>query len=514
MTSRMNRPALLIFNLQDDFLSPDGILGDDYIRAKPWLPHLERLAQLFAANGFPIIVFVSQFTAWKTFLLDLTRDYGTAAADLPQSLERSFITLPRLTGTLSKKGRHFREKYGARIRRKTVYNCFADHTLQNQLRQQEHVGTGPLYFAGVHADGCIKVSMDQAIRLGYQVFAIKEAICAIPESLTPKFLKSNEDSTVSADDIIISTAHSPRDPPQLSLIFDSTNLRDRTVILCLASMGTKYQPRQLSAMTRLPHRHYYHNAPQEFLDNNPQEQTPVLIKEDGTKLVGQHAVIYYLLSRHGIDARSLPRIVLQCYQESEVLLDILSSLWSLPSQERSDFLVATVHKLVISQLARWERDRRLQNAHFAATNEISVADIVFYPILEWVRDRGVSFRVEGFPQLDDYCRRIESMAWMKEVKVELRSGPKWFELYKLNRDLWEEQHAFIQSAPCVDLFDDKDTLPIVKLPRAPPLLQPPSPSPSLSRSPPRPSSSLPPLTDWFCVSILLVGYLVSSAQRH
>lgn len=58
-------------------------------------------------------------------------------------------------------------------------------------------------------------------------------------------------------------------------------------------MRIAYHPSELGRWHHA--RSHYPSAPPLFLDNNPDEITPVLLTEDGTRLVGQHKVIPYLL---------------------------------------------------------------------------------------------------------------------------------------------------------------------------------------------------------------------------
>lgn len=206
---------------------------------------------------------------------DLRRDYGKNTADLPERLRPFYYpdgSPPRIQSTRSSEVLEFEERHKAKVFVKSKYSCFKGTELDKCLKELR-VGTGPLYFAGVHVSGCIAPSMKEACRLRYTVFAIEEAICTIPARREAGFLRDHENSTISVKDLVISRdLQSEKDlvnsihqnhlnPPQLILFFDRGCVSDWRVMIHCARMGIAYHPSEL---------------------NNPDEITPVLLTEDGT----------------------------------------------------------------------------------------------------------------------------------------------------------------------------------------------------------------------------------------
>ena len=192
-------PALIIIDLQNDFVSPDGVLSKSHIPLEPILNNLRPICQLFHDQGWPIIAIRSEYGRSRP-------DDGEALEEVSNS---TFIYLPHLSGTHTGKrpfcvpgseGANFHPDFEAllstvshRVVTKSQYSAFTNTVLEQILGPPQStspsdaipstlLGT-PLYFAGVTANNCILASLISAFHAGYQCFALSDCLGATSPNL-------------------------------------------------------------------------------------------------------------------------------------------------------------------------------------------------------------------------------------------------------------------------------------------------------------------------------------------
>ncbi len=154
--------ALLIVDVQNDFLPPDGALmvegGDEII------PVLNQWIRQFSNLGLPVIAsrdwhpenhcsFVENAGQWPRHCVQ-----GSHGAEFPKDLELPKETLIVSKGTASEKD---------------AYSAFEDTGLSKKLRE---LGVKRLFVGGLATDYCVKASVLDALPLGFEVIVLKDAV--------------------------------------------------------------------------------------------------------------------------------------------------------------------------------------------------------------------------------------------------------------------------------------------------------------------------------------------------
>lgn len=153
--------ALLIVDVQKDFL-PGGSLavfeGDRVIEP------LNRMSRFFEARGLPIFAtrnwhthnhcsFIRQGGIWPPHCIA-----ETPGAQFPDALH-----LPKETKIVSK----------AMTSEKDAYSGFQDTELHSDLQR---LGISRIYVGGLTSEHCVLTTVTDAIRLGYEVYVLEDAI--------------------------------------------------------------------------------------------------------------------------------------------------------------------------------------------------------------------------------------------------------------------------------------------------------------------------------------------------
>lgn len=159
--SELERAALLVVDLQNDFC-PGGSLavtGADHI-----IPVINRLLKFFGSRELPIFLtrdwhpakhcsFIEQGGSWPPHCIR-----GTKGAKFPEELE-----LPVKFEIVSK----------AVEQQKDAYSAFQDTGLKDLLREK---GVQTLYVCGLATDVCVKDSVIDALKEGFSVYVITDAV--------------------------------------------------------------------------------------------------------------------------------------------------------------------------------------------------------------------------------------------------------------------------------------------------------------------------------------------------
>ncbi|WP_437999885.1 glutathione S-transferase family protein [Sorangium sp. So ce185] len=197
---------------------------------------------------------------------------------------------------------------------------------------------------------------------------------------------------------------------QRAVYFVNGSISSWRVLLAVREKGLAFEPRRLRVM-----REPRETRAAEFLALNPRGQAPVLVEPDGTVMNESLAILTYLEMRYP-DPPLLPppaepgalARALAWAQESEATACVYDPLESLfeagPDALSPDRRAAIAGALsgVERELALWEA--RAQRTRFIASDAFTLADCAFYPVLAYMRRRGLS--LAGHPALDAYERRV------------------------------------------------------------------------------------------------------------
>jgi len=455
-------PALIIIDLQNDFVAPDGLLKKSHIPLGPILNNLRPICQLFHEQGWPIIAIRSE--------------YGPARPDDGDALEEGSDFIPTnlsyLSGTHTGKrpfcvpgseGANFHPAFEAllstishRVITKSQYSAFINTGLEQILGPPQPtspsdatpstlLGT-PLYFAGVTANNCILASLISAFRAGYQCFALSDCLGATSPNLLAaslavieKYYGTALTSSLATVSTISAAAHTSR----RILYYVNGSIPSWRVMMALHLKGITYTRKRLHVMTTPKE-----TRTAEFLAINPRGKTPTLVEPDGNILIESMAILEYLhaddKSRRGIlnnpTARKAWILKNQRFHETENIHNVFEDIELLYKDSRDapyvrkriyDAYVATITELRI-----WEG--YLEHSTFIAGEEFGLADCAFFPCLAYLVHRGFDLQKEdeGFPRLKAYYERVDALPCAKDAR------PKGYD--KLGKSLFREVHEIAE----------------------------------------------------------------------
>lgn len=181
-------------------------------------------------------------------------------------------------------------------------------------------------------------------------------------------------------------------------------------LLAAHEKGLEFTPRRLRVMggrreTRAP----------DFLAINPRGQAPVLVDVDGAIVPESLAILAYLeacypapaLLPAATDGPALARALARMHEAEQLACayEPLEALFVVAPADASPALREALRgalAAVDAELARWEG--RVAAAPFLAGDAFTLADCAFYPVLGYLRRRGLS--LAAWPHLAAYERRI------------------------------------------------------------------------------------------------------------
>jgi glutathione S-transferase len=197
-----------------------------------------------------------------------------------------------------------------------------------------------------------------------------------------------------------------------ALYYVNGSIPNWRALLALHEKGIAFEPRRLRLMggvreTRSP----------EFLELNPRGQTPLLIEPDGSQVSESLAILTYLELRYPsppllpppAEGGALGR-ALTFAHEAEVtamVYEPLEAFFDTPPADLSGAqrdAIAEALSGLERELALWEARASWQT--FLACDEFTLADCAFYPVLAYLKRRGLS--LAGRPHLDAYERRVRA----------------------------------------------------------------------------------------------------------
>jgi glutathione S-transferase/nicotinamidase-related amidase len=478
-------PALLIIDLQVDFVSPNGLLKKKHILLDPILDHLIPVCSAFKDNKYPIVTIRSEYSPanhpeHKKPTQALERPDDEEFQDIPGNDERLSGThtgsrpfcAPGSAGAdFPDAVRDLVERFADTTITKKWYSAFTDTELHQWL-QDNGVGNGPLYFAGVTTNNCVLATLTDAFFHRYQVRPIRECVAGINPSLENEALKKIEryygnvvqaksiladlwSNVVAKDGTTEMTA--PIVSPARTLYWVSGSIPSWRVMLCLSHKGLPYTRKRLHVMSTPKE-----TREREFAAINPRCKTPVLIDEDGTTVMESMAILQYLETYYGSETGTgmLPdpkdkeryRTTLQRFHESENLHNVFEDIellfWPKWDQSPARERILEAYEKTLEELKFWES--YLAVSVFVAGDEFSLADCAFYPNLGYLIHRGLDLDREGFKALKRYSDLVKDMDCARDalpVKYETVGKNLFLRVYELVKKEKEARLDATRKAP-------------------------------------------------------------------
>lgn len=441
-------PALILIDLQNDFVSVEGALKKKHIPLEQFLPQLRSICAIFRDQKWPIIAIRSEYANVSEDNEELgTVEPSESGGHLAGTHrgKRKFCIPGTKGAEFHPEAQALFSEFSAKILTKTMYSAFAETSLHDDL-QARNVGSGPIYFAGVTANNCVLASLTSAFQLGYNVCAIEDCIGATNERLKAVALKKVNTyygDVVSSTTLTLEAIQEQSENPHRILYWVSGSIPSWRVMLALSLKRIPYTAKRLHVMTAPKE-----TRVEEFKVINPRGKTPTLIDIDGTVIIESMAILPYLETYYPTipltpphEQKAAHTLTLQRFHETENLHNIFEDIellyikdWaSTPGYKQRiyDAYTNTIH-----ELGFWEG--YLGKTRFVAGDEMSLADCAFYPNVAYLCHRGLDLEHEGLGNLNRYMEEIVGMQCAKDAlpaRWETRGKNLFVKVREIVRDM-------------------------------------------------------------------------------
>ena len=417
MQENQARRALLIVDLQQDFVSPNGPFKDKYVKIDHIVSHLNNILPRFRDSNGIVVWIKANYKNDQTESKFLARPEGKQYENIPMNdtflsgTHRSFPLC--VTGT---DGERFPPEVISLIKSeedfivtKTYYSAFTNTNLADILKNVSEV-----HICGLLSNVCVQATTIDAFFHGYKVFVWIDCLGYRNEVSHRTALKKirrwyattivsnqfSDQQVITADSAILKPV----------LYFANGCIPSSRVMMALYEKDIDFEGKRLQVMSK-PKR----TKSAEFLAINPRGLTPTFVDKDGTIIAESLAILYYL-EEYFPSTRSLLPIekakhvqVMQRVQESQNLVDIYESLEAIVFKtlehehlSRKKSIIETLEK-INEELTFWEM--YLTKNTFIACDQFTLADCAFYPVIAYLIHRGLD--VHMFSRLKEYVNMIK-----------------------------------------------------------------------------------------------------------
>jgi glutathione S-transferase/nicotinamidase-related amidase len=412
MTENLTKRALLVIDLQQDFISPEGPFKDSHVNADHIISNLTIILPHFRDHHGLIVWTKTDCSKPQTEPQYLIRPEGEQYANVP--LNDAFLAGTHKTFPICVPGTDG-EKFIAEVDSlihqekdiiviKTFYSAFTKTNLSEILKDITEV-----HICGLMTNVCVHATAADAFFHGYKVFIWTDCLGYRNERrhrLSLESMKQWYATLISSNECL-----PQRTIPKPVLYFVNGSISSWRVMLALYEKGIDFEAKRLKVMcipkeTQSP----------EFLAINPRGLAPTLVDTDGSVIGESLAILHYLEKYYPNTLSLIPTgkaehiRVFQLIQESQNLFDIYEPLEEIvykTSQHQRSSHKDTIVKILAridQELTFWEK--YLTKTVFVACNQFTLADCAFYPIIRYLIHRGLD--IDSFPALKSYVSKNET----------------------------------------------------------------------------------------------------------
>lgn len=414
MTENRTKRALLIVDLQRDFVSPDGPFKDSHVNADHIIVNLTTILPHFRAHHGIVVWIKADYSKPDSEPKFLTRPEGERYANVPLNDEfrsGTHRTYPLcVPGT---DGEKFPVEVDSLIEHgkdmimiKTYYSAFTNTNLNELLKDVQEV-----HICGLMSNVCVYATATDAFFHGHEVFIWTDCLGYRREIRHEQALLDMKQWYAKLIDSSQYLQERSVGTPKPVLYFVNGSIPSWRVMMALYEKGIDFEAKRLKVMSKPKE-----TKSPEFLAINPRGLTPTLVDTDGSIIAESLAILHYLEKYYPNTLPLMPVAkaehirVLQLIQESQNLVDIYEPLeevvFKTPEVEwfsHRETMIKTL-KSIDQELAFWEM--YLTKTSFIASNQFTLADCAFYPVIAYLIHRGLV--IDPFPALTNYVDRIKT----------------------------------------------------------------------------------------------------------
>lgn len=412
MTDNQKRKALLVIDLQEDFISSTGPFRATAVNVTHIISNLTTILPKFREQNGLVIWIKSNYSTLTKEPKHLTRPNGDKFADVPMNdnnLSGTHTSFPLCVANTD--GERFIPEVVSLIEHnqdiivtKTYYSAFTDTNLFDLLANIEEI-----HVCGLTTNTCIQATTTDSFFHGFQVFLWIDCLGYRHERKhngALNFMKKWYATLITSDKCLQQASTTAK--PVLYIVNGS--IPSWRVMMALYEKNIDFEKRRLKVMSRPKE-----TKSPEFLKINPRGLTPTFVDTDGSIIAESLAILHYLERYYPDTPGLLPTDksehirVLQLIQESQNLVDIYEPLedivFKTPENEQishKDTITKTL-RLIHEELQFWET--YLTRTSFIACNQFTLADCAFYPVVAYLIHRGLI--INQYTALKNYVSMIK-----------------------------------------------------------------------------------------------------------
>jgi glutathione S-transferase/nicotinamidase-related amidase len=413
MEDNQTKRALLVIDVQQDFISPDGPFKHSHVNAVHIISNLTAILPHFRDHNGIVIWIKSDYSKLESEPKYLIRPEGEQFANIPlndEYLSGAHKTFPLcVPGT---DGEKFIPEVDSLIKQdqdiiitKTYYSAFTDTNLADILKDIKEV-----HICGLMTNVCVHATTTDAFFHGHKIFIWTDCLGYRNETrhrMALNHMKRWYATMINSNEYL---QQSQTTTPKPVLYFVNGSIPSWRVMMALYEKDIDFEAKRLKVMSKPKE-----TKSPEFLAINPRGLTPTFVDTDGSIIAESLAILHYLEVYY---PNTLPLIpieksehirVLQLIQESQNLVDIYEPLeevvFKTPEHEQSSHKdsIAKTLKLIDEELAFWEM--YLTKTSFVACDKFTLADCAFYPVIAYLIHRGLN--IDKYPTLKNYVNKIK-----------------------------------------------------------------------------------------------------------
>ncbi|CAF1430672.1 unnamed protein product [Adineta steineri] len=416
MKENQTRRALLVIDVQQDFISPNGPFQDSHMKADHIVSNLTTVLPHFRKHNGIVIWIKADYSNPQSEPKYLTRSEGKQYENIPLNdayLSSTHKTFPLcIAGT---DGQKFIPEIDLLIKpdqdivlTKTFYSAFTNTDLTNILK-----GVQEVHICGLVTNVCVQATTADAFFHGYKVFVWTDCLGYRHRERHEIGLKYMQQwyATMITSHQYYRQSITTTATIKSVLYFVNGSISSWRVMIALYEKNIDFEAKPIRVMSKPKE-----TKSAEFFSINPRGLTPTLVDTDGSIITESLAILHYL-EKYYPNTLSLMPVekadyikVLQRIQESQNLINIYEPLEEIVlktlehEQSSHEDLVLKTLEMMAEELVFWEM--YLIKTTFIACDQFTLADCAFYPVIAYLIHRGLN--IERFPAIVNYVNIIKT----------------------------------------------------------------------------------------------------------